>query len=165
MRALTRPAAVGAATLLLVGLSGCSALLGPSEPERDAETGEVTEASDADVFALRVGDCMNSADAGDEVSSMPTVPCSEPHDSEIYASTVLEEGEYPGDESISETAGTYCEAEFATFVGLSYPESEIYATWLVPSQDGWERLDDREVLCVLLDEEGDVTGSMKGAQR
>ncbi|WP_250445914.1 septum formation family protein [Actinotalea sp. C106] len=165
MRTFTRPAAVGAAALLLVGLSGCSAIFGAGEPERDAETGEITEASDADVFAIRVGDCLESAEMGTEVSSLPTVPCDQPHDSEAYASTMLDDGEFPGLDEVGTVANDYCLEEFATFVGTDYYDSELEMSTLSPSEDTWTTLDDREVLCLVLDMEGGVTGSLKGAQR
>ena len=54
-----------AAMVAAAALSGCSVLdqfLPSSQPVRDAETGELTEEVDnADVFAIRVGDCLNTA--------------------------------------------------------------------------------------------------------
>ncbi|MDQ2697419.1 MAG: hypothetical protein M3Y46_01355, partial [Actinomycetota bacterium] len=71
-------------------LGGCSVLnqfLPSSQPVRDAETGEVTEeVENGDVFSIRVGDCLNTADldATDEISDVPIVPCDQPHDDEVY---------------------------------------------------------------------------------
>lgn len=159
---LARPAAVVALVVTAFTLSAC----GPDAPVRDEETGEITEASEADVFALKVGDCIDSAALTGEVESVPTVPCSEPHDSEIFASTQLADGDYPGDDAVFELADEYCLAEFQTFIGISYDESEIYYQPLAPSQGSWDGMDDREVLCIALDQsEAGVTGTMKGAAR
>lgn len=162
-RSSTRSLLVTAAVVAVgVTVSGCSALLGPAEPVRDDETGEITEASEADVLALRVGDCLGPNDLEGDIESVATTPCSEPHGQEIYASTVLPEGDYP--EDIEALADDFCMGEFEGFVGLSYEESELYLAPMYPLQAGWESLDDREVLCLISAEE-DVTGTLKGAAR
>jgi hypothetical protein len=71
---------VGALTL-----SGCSAIsdLFPEEAARDADTQEISEAGEADVFSLAIGDCFNDQEA-EEISSVPALPCTEPHDYEAY---------------------------------------------------------------------------------
>lgn len=87
MRALTRPALVGAVLLVGLGLTGCSALgniLSGETVTRDESSQEVTEGGTADVFSLRVGDCFDDEDTtSEEVSQVPAVPCSDPHDNEI----------------------------------------------------------------------------------
>lgn len=159
---ITRTSAA-AATLVAVALtlSAC----GPEAAVRDEETGEITEASDADVFSIAVGDCMNSAELGSEIETVPTVPCSEPHDTEIYASTTLDDGEWPGDEAITAAADEFCYTEFETFIGMSYDESEIYFQSIGPSEVSWSELEDREILCLAVDEAGGITGTLEGANR
>lgn len=153
-----------AVTVATLALSGCS-LLGGNDPERDEDSGEITEASDSDVFALRVGDCLDSAALGDVVETVPVVPCDEPHDSEVFASTQLADGDYPGDEAVATQADEYCYAQFSQFVGMSYEDSALDFLPMYPLQEGWEQLDDREVLCLVVDLDGGVTGTLKGAAR
>ncbi|MFD4993701.1 septum formation family protein [Cellulosimicrobium cellulans] len=159
---------VSAAALALTA-SGCGAILdeisGPSEAQRDEPGGEVTEASDADVFSIQVGDCLVTAKLpdGENVESVPVVPCSEPHDAEVYAETELPEGDYPGDEAIEASADEFCLGEFEAFVGLSYDESAYYYWPFTPREDGWTSLDDRVVQCVLDTDGTDVTGSLQGS--
>lgn len=154
-----------------VALSGCSIvdqLLPAEQPVRDAETGEVTEEVDnADVFAIRVGDCLNTSDLDttDEVSDVPVVPCSDPHEDEVYHAYTLEDGEYPGEEAIVADADTTCVAEFATFIGLAYEQSVLDYWPMYPTAGSWEN-GDREVLCVAWDPSGaKVTGTLAGAAR
>lgn len=161
MRITRTSAACLAAGALALTLTAC----GPQAAERDAETGEITEASEADVFSIKVGDCISSAELGTEVETVPTVPCDEPHDTEIYGSTMLPDGEYPGDEEIVELANAYCLPAFETFIGLDYDSSEIYYQPLTPSQMSWDEADDREVLCLAVDEAGGLTGTLEGANR
>lgn len=150
--------------MLLV--SGCSAILGPQEAQRDEPNGEVTAASDADVFSLKIGDCANQP-AGDEetveVTSLPVVPCTDPHTDELYAEKELEAGDYPGDEAIASLTEEFCLAEFEGFVGLSYEESSLDIWPMFPVQVGWETQDDRVVQCFITAGTEPTTGSLKGS--
>ncbi|HEY9307411.1 MAG TPA: septum formation family protein [Microbacterium sp.] len=154
-----------------VSLSGCSIIdqfLPSSQPVRDAETGEVTEQVDnADVFAIRVGDCLNTADMDttEEVSDVPVVPCDEPHDDEVFYSYSLADGEYPGEDAIIADADTTCIAEFGTFIGLAYESSTLDYWPMYPTTGSWES-GDREVLCIAWDPSGaKLTGTLAGAAR
>ncbi|WP_456786802.1 septum formation family protein [Cellulomonas sp. P5_C5] len=167
MRSFTyRVAAPVLLAAALAGVSGCSVLDQADPPVRDETSGEITESSEADVFSLKVGDCLNQAASEEEteVSSVPTVPCAEPHDSEAYAATDLPEGDYPGDASVTESADTYCYDEFATFIGLSYDESALDLASFYPTQESWAG-GDREIMCFVSSPDGQVTGTLAAAAR
>ncbi|MCV2395376.1 septum formation family protein [Actinotalea sp. M2MS4P-6] len=148
-----------------VSLGGCSAVSGlfSDEPQRD-ESGQVTEASTEGAFSLEVGDCFDSTGLTEYVEEIPFVPCGEEHDAEVYASTQLTGEEYPGEDVVSEQAWTYCEEEFASFVGVTYEESVIDMFPMYPVEDGWNDLGDREVLCIASDIDG-VTSTLRDAGR
>lgn len=148
-----------------LALGGCSLLGGQDEPDRD-EAGAVTEASDAGAFTLRVGDCLEAVDwATGEASSFPVIPCAEEHESEIYASMLMDDGAFPGDAAVETAAIDFCDAEFGTFVGTPWTDSALDYAYLVPTQESWTRSNDREILCLVIDPEGLVSGSLKGAAR
>jgi len=158
--------AVGVLSLTLVA-SGCGAILGeafgPADAQRDEPGGEITAASDADVFSLQVGDCFSAADtATSEVSEVPVVPCDEPHDAEIYAETTLPAGDFPGDDEVLRLADEYCLAAYEAFVGVAADESEHVAWPFTPTQDGWEVQGDRVVQCVVDTMGTEITGSLAG---
>lgn len=144
--------AMGAVILAVsaLALTGCSILTGVPEGETD-------------VFSVKVGDCISfGADTGDEISSIPVVPCDEPHDQEVFDRFELTGDAFPGDAAIEEERIAYCEGDaFTSFVGLPYADS-IYATsGLTPTSSSWET-GDREVLCTIGDPAGQVTGSLEG---
>lgn len=159
---------LGAVALGIVALSGCSvldALLPASSPERDAESGEITEAQEnADVFAIKEGDCLNETTGGSEVYTVPVVPCAEAHDEEVYFSFTLEGDAFPGTDAISVKADETCIPKFAEFVGLEYESSALEWYPYTPTAGSWES-GDREVLCVAYDPAGRVTGTLAGAAR
>ncbi|XBH20833.1 septum formation family protein [Jonesiaceae bacterium BS-20] len=132
---------------------------------RDADTNEITEAQDrADVFEMRVGDCLKTSALGDEVASVPVVPCSEEHEDEIYFSFEIPDGDFPGDAEIDAAAETTCTREFSNFVGTAYEASTLDWSPFTPSAGSWSE-GDREVLCVAFDPDGLTTGSLAGAAR
>jgi hypothetical protein len=119
------------------------------------------------VLSLEVGQCISDQSAGeDEVSSVPVVDCAEPHYGEIYALPQLPDGEFPGDEVVSQRAQELCQgADFQTYVGVPYLESEIYQSALLPSAETWEE-GDREIVCYLRNEDNSpITGSLRNANR
>ena len=158
--------ALGAAAtgLALIGLAAC----GSDEPERDENTNEIVEAGDADVFAMAVGDCVTD-DAGStgevsEVSEVPVVPCTEPHASEVFHSYDIPASTLPAEAEMQAIVEEQCLGSFETFVGLPYEQSTLDITWLEPTSGSWDG-GDRELLCMVFDPAGDVTGSLAGVAR
>lgn len=169
-RSLGRLALASLSLAAVALLGGCS-LLGGGElgtgpgAERD-ESGQVVEGSDnADVFTLQVGDCVNDRDAAETISEVPIVPCSDPHDSEIFASVILSGDTFPGEDAVFTEGDTQCGTEFETFVGVPYVESIYDFSYYVPTESSWSR-GDREILCVIFDPAGQkLTGSLEGIAR
>ena len=62
-----------------VAVSACTA-------DRD-ETGAIVAEGNVDAFQMRVGDCFDDGSTFDDdnVDSVPGVPCTNPHDNEVYA--------------------------------------------------------------------------------
>ncbi|MCK6209721.1 septum formation family protein [Georgenia sp. EYE_87] len=119
----------------------------------------------AEVIALEVGDCLDQSELeGTEVTQVDTKECTEPHDAEVFAAVGHTDGDYPGRAAIEEFAEKECTARFEKFVGVPYAESEIYFSTLSPTEEGWDRADDRTSLCILLSETP-VSESLKGAAR
>lgn len=146
-----------------IALSGCSILeqfTGGGTATRD-DDGQVVEGNDnTDVFTLQVGDCLNDATASETVETIPTVPCSEPHDSEIYASIIMEGDTFPGSDAVIAEADAACLDAFAGFVGVEYADSQYYYSYYFPTEGSWAG-GDREILCTIYDEAGQVTGSLQ----
>ena len=105
--------------------------------------------SDQRADTLKVGDCFDdSAEmiSGEEITRVPSVPCSEPHDNEVFHVTNYSGSSYSFD-AISDFADRVCFSAFEPYVGRSYATSIIDFTWFVPTPDSWTR-GDREVTCI-----------------
>lgn len=123
---------------------------------------------EGDVFSLEVGTCFNdteSALAGGETSNVPVVECDEPHDNEVFALVELEGDEFPGNDTVRQVGNEKCLAEFEDYVGLDYPSSRYAAgPYLTPTEESWERANDREVICALWDANLEkLEGSARGS--
>jgi hypothetical protein len=125
-------------------------------------TPAIVEQGDADVFAVRVGDCLDMA-TGEVVETVPVVPCDEPHSDEVFHDFAVADGEFPGDDELASAAEDGCIAAFDSFVGVAYADSVLSVGWYVPTEDSWTYLDDRLITCVIADPAGAVVGSLAGA--
>jgi len=136
------------AGLGLVGL-GYTGLAGQDATTRD-DNGAIVESGEVGAFRIQLGDCLNGTTTG-LIESMEGVPCSSPHDVEVYHAFNMAEGSgvYPGDEATGEAAADGCYDAFAGFVGRDYETSKFGFTTLSPSAESWDQIDDREVLCLV----------------
>ena len=143
-----------AVVLASVVLSGCGLI----SPFADAGVppGEV------DAFAIKVGDCLNDADVNDEITSVPFVECSEPHDSEVFARTDTTGDVFPGNDALETELANFCRGDVYTqFIGIPYADSMYDTSGYYPSGSSWES-GDRELLCTVWDPNAQVTGTLKG---
>lgn len=119
---------------------------------------------EGNVFSLEVGTCFDDPDAASgEVSDVPVVECSEPHDNEVYYLFDLPDGDFPGTASVENSAQDGCLAQFEAYVGEPY-ETSVLGIWpLYPTAGSWDQ-GDREIVCVLYDIDGTpLTGSVRGS--
>lgn len=97
----------------------------------------------SNVFELAVGDCFDDGAASDEVSEVPIVQCSEPHDNEVYSVHEITDDAYPGFDITGDRADGLCLADFEL---LRAETSELDIGWLIPTERSWAN-GDREILC------------------
>lgn len=149
----TRPAvALLALALVLVGCSG-------DEEVRDAG-GTVVAAGTWSVFDLRAGDCLApDPETEGEISDVPVVPCAEPHSQEVFAAVEHPAGPYPGAGAVSIWADGACLGELEATLDLTLADG-VFISYLLPTFDGWNKHDDRRVVCVLVfPDQDDAVGS------
>ena len=154
----------------LVPLAAAIGVIGfraATDVNRDG-AGAIVDAGNLNAFEVRIGDCFNDtnglANGGDDsIDDLPGVPCSEPHDNEVFAVFDLDTEKMPDEETMSELAFDKCVARFEDFVGLDYPSSRLDVMTLYPTADSWKQYNDREVVCAVYDMEANkLVGSMKG---
>lgn len=162
-KALNRTFALLTVGIASLALAGCS-LLGNVTGGSDPTTTDTGEGTDTDVFTIAVGDCLNDGDVEGEVSTVKTIDCAEPHDSEAYASIIMDDGDFPGDAAVDDKAVTDCTTEFNSFVGIDYDSSSLAFSYYYPTESSWAQ-GDREILCLVYDPAGQVTGTLAGSAK
>jgi Septum formation len=150
-----------AATLAAL-LPGC----GTTDPPRRDPSGAVVDAGELEVNRARVGDCFAGTEGSEPTATLSVVPCTVPHDREVFDRFDLEGDHYPGEEAVIQAAARACLDAFAGYVGLPYlDQSALTAFPIVPSRRTWEDRGDRTVLCVLAGAGAALVGSQRDAAR
>ena len=150
---------LGLYILAAIGFGTYSVLTGV---DRD-ESGAIVEAGTLDAFQIRLGDCFDdpSYDA-EEFTSLPGVPCNEPHDNEAFAVFDVSYPEYPEEYVLAADAQEKCVARFEGYVGRDYESSSLDVVTMYPSRESWAQ-SDREIVCAVYDMDGNkLVGSVKG---
>lgn len=146
-------------------LSGCWAAIlavgfgsGYLSLDRDA-SGNVTEAGSESVLDLRLGDCLGEIPEEGVTFSANVVPCSKPHEGQIYAVFDMPAGKFPGDKAISTAADQGCGSRLQGVSQAAYQDNEVGIFYLSPTQLSWSQ-NDREISCVAEYLDGPRTGSL-----
>jgi len=148
---------------IAVGAYGFNAAM---RADRD-DTGAIVSEGSIDAFQMRVGDCFDDgstfAEDSPEVNDVPGIPCSSPHDNEVYAIFDVNATSFPGGDEMARMAFDSCKERFMAFVGRDYESSALDIATLYPTRDSWNSQNDHEVVCAVYDVEAKkLTGSMKG---
>jgi hypothetical protein len=119
-------------------------------------TGEGTR-----VDRIEVGMCFDDQD-GAEVEHLPTVPCDEPHQNEVFHLYEVDGDEYPGQEALTADAERTCRGgAFRDYTGVPLERARFDVYQILPTSESWSR-GDREVVCVLYDPDDNTeTGSAR----
>ena len=125
-----------------------------------------TACTAGNVFSLEVGQCFNDPEATDEISDVEIIDCAEPHNNEVFHLFNIAGDDYPGDSVVPDLARDGCVGAFDAYVGTPYLDSVFEVFTLYPTEDSWDRGDDREVVCALFDLTAtDWSGSARSSGR
>jgi hypothetical protein len=82
-------------------------------PAKRDSSGNVSQAGTLSVLDLKVGDCFNSPSADSDIESVTAVPCTQAHDSQVYAEPKISESSYPGTATLKTEGQTACNTDDA----------------------------------------------------
>lgn len=154
-----RPVAAAALVVASLVLAGCTALGGGG-----GATPTPTGVPEVDVLDLQVGDCLDTHGRPGITATVPVVDCAVEHDSEAYATFTLDDGDFPGDDTVKSGAQASCAGAFAEFAGIDYEASTLDYAYYFPTRGSWAT-GDRRILCLIVDPAQRVTGTLEGAAR
>ena len=109
------------------------------------------------VFKLRTGDCINTPNS----QKVSVLPCSTPHQAEVFGTFTLPAGAWPGTAAIRTEASSGCAA---LLTGYLNPQLAISLTqsYVFPDKVAWAG-GTRTVICEVQATSGQLTGSVAGA--
>jgi hypothetical protein len=145
---------------------GCGNQAAEESTTRDSE-GAIVEGGDLGAFKIRLGDCLGDSVDG-EVRAVAGVPCTQPHQSEVYHAFALPEGDgtFPGVDQVQTLADQGCLDAFQGFVGIDYESSVYEISTVSPTARSWDSVQDREVLCLVGQPAGTLsTGSIRNTAK
>lgn len=110
---------------------------------------------EAAVFKLQEGECVNSPN-GQLVS---VLPCSVPHEAEVFATFSLPASRWPGTSAIATAASSGCASRLGGYVNPQLTIS-LAQSYVFPDQVAWTA-GTRTVVCEVRASSGDLTGSVR----
>lgn len=129
-----------------------------TQPQRDAG-GEVTTGGNETFAGVQVGDCANNLTEGVD-TGVDLVPCSQPHQGQVFAIYDLPDGPYPGEDAAFSAAQSGCLVRVPAALGDA-PEAQDLRTFVYfPQAANWSA-GDRQVICAALSPTP-MTGSLPG---
>lgn len=143
---------------MIVAISGCQST--PRDQDAASDTPTVN------VLELEVGTCLNDVDQplAQDLTEVPAVDCATPHQSEVFAAIAVDGTEYPGIDSLTETAVQKCQVEFERFVGVEFSASTLNFHYYYPTTSSWA-VGDRSIYCVIFDPGVESVGTLRGVER
>lgn len=159
-----------AALVLTAAIGGCTPGNDDgASPAGQAATGptEAGETAGSKVAAhdLRAGECMTDSGTTD-APDIQVLPCTEPHAFEVFATTELPDGDYPGIGEADAQAQEFCRSEFLGFIGVDYDASSLELQYFYPVESEWYDDGGRMVACLVGAAGGDpATGTLRDSRR
>lgn len=129
-----------------------------------SSTGEINRSGDMTANDLRVGDCFDlKVPDAEEISDVTAHPCTEAHEYEVFYVGAMLDGDYPGDDALTNFVVENCGPAFDAYIGRAYTASQLDFSWLYPTSESWGE-GDRSVQCAAYDpRETRLTISLKGS--
>jgi hypothetical protein len=112
---------------------------------------------EAAVFTLHKGDCVNSPSA----QLVSILPCSTPHEAEVFATFALPASAWPGTTAIATAASSGCGSRLNGYLNPQLAVS-LTQSYVYPDQVAWTA-GTRTVVCEVRASSGNLTGSVRGA--
>jgi len=122
----------------------------------------------ARVLLMQTGDCFNYDDLTSTDDQYAwVVDCSQPHDTEVFATGAITDLAYPTTDGWLNWGTTICDPAFKPYVGIDWFDSELYIFKVYPDQVTWgNEPQTRQMICLARDESGILlTDSIAGSNR
>jgi Septum formation len=110
-------------------------------------------------FSLRTGQCFDSSGGLSQVS---VLPCSQPHDGEVFGTFRLAGHRYPGTAAVRRQADQGCTSRLSGYLNPQLSVSSLAEFYVYPDAGAWAA-GERSVVCTIHSSAGQLTGSVRDA--
>ncbi|MGI8664695.1 MAG: septum formation family protein [Jatrophihabitans sp.] len=141
----------------IIGLIALVSHANNRDTSRSAD-GTVTRSGDISPYNVRIGDCIKLPKTTGNITSLPVVPCSQPHNAQAYADVTVPGTSYPGASTLLQQSLDRCQPLALKFLGSGSRNLNLAA--LYPSSIKWS-LGNHTSHCLLFDENKDITGDIR----
>ena len=108
------------------------------------------------MFKLRVGDCVSTPNR----QLVSVLPCSAPHEAEVFATFTLRGSVWPGTPRVRAEASSGCASRLTGYLNPQLATS-LTQSYVFPDSVAW-RAGTRTVICEVRATSGQLTGSVRG---
>lgn len=100
---------LGRALIGLIIVGGIAAYhYATADPAQRNANGQVTQSGTVQATALQVGDCFDAPSGDSDITAVKAIPCTQAHDSQVYAEPLITETTFPGSATLTAEAKTDC---------------------------------------------------------
>lgn len=134
----------------------------PSPAPSSAPVSGYTGTQTVNVFALRTGECFQNPPASQTalgVTYVTVVPCTTPHNAQVFVQFSVTGGSYPGQSALKRQADGGCHARLERTVQTSMVTSTMTLRYLYPLPTSWAG-GHRTITCLIVDATPDLTSSL-----
>ena len=139
---------LAAVLVVVLTVGGCSFSTSADDETVRSDDGAVVEGGDVGALRLRIGDCIAAVSSAEQFTSLPVVPCDEPHEAQVFHALSLTGDDYPGMAEVDRQADEACAAALIDELSHRQDLFELAYAFFTPTESGWNDLADRDVLCV-----------------
>jgi hypothetical protein len=112
------------------------------------------------IFQLHTGQCLNSSSNG--ISGVHVLPCSQPHNGEVFGTFQVAGRGYPGSAALQREASNGCVSRLSGYLNPQLSASSLTQSYVYPDSGAWAA-GVRTVVCTVRSTAGPLTGSVRGA--
>lgn len=110
------------------------------------------------------GPCFDVQAEGGVLTDWTEVSCDGPRQVEVTFAAGFEDGPFPGDQYLVESAEDTCLNAFETYVGISPEQSRYDYDFLLPTEEMWDGGRRNGICLVVADDGSTLTGLVKGSE-
>ena len=132
---------------------------GTSVPVSPSGSASPSASGGLNVFSLGVGDCFDNPKDATSIHSVSAVPCSSPHNAQVFGQFHLSGTLYPGSSTVQHSAATDCNGKVVANLDQKKINNSMEIRYIFPLETSWY-LGQRTISCIVVTPSDSLTSSL-----